>query len=193
MSTNLRDPEENRRYYLTLCRGDSLLQLDTSNYEWPRIDWLLRAVGSGLRVLDVGCLTGEIASMLSGQGNMVVGLDPSKRHVELARTRYPEVEFRQGFLEDMSLKELFEVVVAGDVLEHVPDPDLFIEEMRRRATSACVLTTPLGHWDSPEHIHVFTESDAERLVTHHGGKYVVIPDRTGVPRWLGLLFEGRAK
>lgn len=50
-----------------------------------RIKKLLSLVGSKKRVLDVGCYDGTITLRIKKLGNEVVGIDISKRSVELAR------------------------------------------------------------------------------------------------------------
>ncbi len=82
-------------------------------------------VGTGRRVLDVGCSTGYLARVLRDRGNRVSGveIDP-----EAARAAEPVLE--QLVVGDLESAELlgrfeagsFDVVVFADVLEHLRDP-----------------------------------------------------------------------
>jgi ubiquinone/menaquinone biosynthesis C-methylase UbiE len=52
-------------------------------------------VGTGL-VGDVGCGPGHVAAYLAGLGLRPVGVDLSPRMIEVARERYPELDFTVG-------------------------------------------------------------------------------------------------
>jgi SAM-dependent methyltransferase len=55
----------------------------------------VRVAGRG-RVCDVGCGPGHLARYLHERGVNVFGLDLSSRMVEIARARYPEIDFVIG-------------------------------------------------------------------------------------------------
>ena len=78
--------------------------------------------GRGNLVLDVGCGTGANLGVLAGQYRCV-GVDTSADAIRLARSRFPQIEFREGFapqaVEDV-LEET-DLVLMTDVLEHVRD------------------------------------------------------------------------
>ncbi|WP_298462699.1 bifunctional 2-polyprenyl-6-hydroxyphenol methylase/3-demethylubiquinol 3-O-methyltransferase UbiG [uncultured Cellulomonas sp.] len=86
---------------------------------------MLELVGGGKRVLDLGCATGYLAQALTERGNRVSGVEFDPRAAEQAR---PLVErLVVGDLEaPATLEELagetFDVLVFGDVLEHLRDP-----------------------------------------------------------------------
>jgi 2-polyprenyl-3-methyl-5-hydroxy-6-metoxy-1,4-benzoquinol methylase len=112
-----------------------------------RRDFLLGHVCAGERVLDVGCGEGRFAAALAGAGAEVVGLDVALEPLRRARERHPElVDLRQAPaagawpLEDAS----FDVVWAGEVIEHVADTAGWLSEVRRvlRSGGALVLSTP---------------------------------------------------
>ncbi len=82
-------------------------------------------VGTGRRVLDVGCSTGYLARVLRDRGNRVSGVEID---AEAARAAEPVLE--QLVVGDLESAELlgrfepgsFDVVVFADVLEHLRDP-----------------------------------------------------------------------
>ena len=86
--------------------------------------------------------------------------------------------------------DAFDLVLCTEVLEHVPDPDATLQEIRRtlRADGMLVLTTPLT-WGvhAKQDFHRWTESGLRRLLTRHGFEIVTLKPRGGVLLCLGAL------
>jgi len=141
---------------------------------------LLAAVGTGRRVLDVGCSSGYLARPLAERGNTIVGieLDPeAAREAEAfcERVLVGDVEIMELPLEAAS----FDVVLCGDVVEHLRDPAAALARLRPllRPGGRVVLSTPnvanwairlallAGRWRYTDrgildrsHTHLFTRS-----------------------------------
>jgi SAM-dependent methyltransferase len=87
--------------------------------------------GPGLAVLDLGCRTGALTQHYA-QGNWVVGVDVDRGALDLAKERlgietvWADVEDGLPFAD-----ESFDVVVAGEILEHLADPAAAVEHARR--------------------------------------------------------------
>jgi 2-polyprenyl-3-methyl-5-hydroxy-6-metoxy-1,4-benzoquinol methylase len=111
---------------------------------------LLEAVGTGNRVLDVGCSSGYLARPLSERGNTIVGLelDPVAAH---AAEEFCELVL-VGDVETMDLPlepGSFDVVLGGDVIEHLRDPAATLARLRPllRPGGWVVLSTPnVANW-----------------------------------------------
>lgn len=85
---------------------------------------------SGRRVVDVGCGTGaNIASLADAY--TCHGIDPSAEGIELARSRFPVVRFICGLAPDAFGPEErdADVMLAMDVMEHVPDDFTFASSL----------------------------------------------------------------
>jgi len=112
--------------------------------ERVRIEIMLTLIGTGKTVLDIGCYDGQISALIKDRGNTVYGVDISESAVDMARQR--GIEAKVGDL-DHGLpfsSDSFDVVLASEVIEHVLNVDLLMEEANRvlRNTGFAVLTTP---------------------------------------------------
>jgi len=91
---------------------------------------ILKQVGTGLKILDVGCGYGRNGEEMIKKGNTVFGLDIRPVAVEKAGTRltYAAVaDFsRAESIPEEIKREKFDMVVFSDILEHVYDPMLLI-------------------------------------------------------------------
>jgi SAM-dependent methyltransferase len=87
--------------------------------------------GPGLRVLDLGCRTGALTQHYAA-GNTVVGVDVDLSALEAAAERlgietvWADAEEGLPFPDDS-----FDVVVAGELLEHLADPAAAVGHVRR--------------------------------------------------------------
>lgn len=95
---------------------------------------LLRGVGrrSGMRVVDLGCGTGELTRILARvlPGSEVIGVDSSPRMLENARRlEGPRLHFRQGNIEDVSDLSAYELVFSNAALHWVPDHEAFFPRL----------------------------------------------------------------
>ncbi|MCL2469335.1 MAG: bifunctional 2-polyprenyl-6-hydroxyphenol methylase/3-demethylubiquinol 3-O-methyltransferase UbiG [Alphaproteobacteria bacterium] len=87
-----------------------------------------------LEVLDVGCGGGLVAEALARLGARVTGLDQGEAVLEVARAHAREqgldIAYHQGSAESFSRgKAQFDVIVALEVVEHVPDLKAFFEAL----------------------------------------------------------------
>jgi 2-polyprenyl-3-methyl-5-hydroxy-6-metoxy-1,4-benzoquinol methylase len=111
---------------------------------------LVAAVGSGKRVLDIGCSTGYLARVLTERDNRVVGVEFDSGAAVQAREWCDEV-----FVGDAETLELppelgtFDVMLCADIVEHLRDPVRFLKRRKSllRAGGTLVLSTPnIANW-----------------------------------------------
>jgi 2-polyprenyl-6-hydroxyphenyl methylase / 3-demethylubiquinone-9 3-methyltransferase len=86
---------------------------------------------AGLGVLDIGCGGGILCEPLARLGAAVVGADPSEDNIAIARRHAAQsglaVDYRDTTAEALAQAgELFDVVLAMEVVEHVADVGLFV-------------------------------------------------------------------
>jgi 2-polyprenyl-3-methyl-5-hydroxy-6-metoxy-1,4-benzoquinol methylase len=111
-----------------------------------RLAFLLERVQPGERVLDAGCGEGRFTAALADAGARVVGIDVAEEPLRRARAGRPELDLRvlapagPWELQDAS----FDVVWAGETIEHVADTAGWLSEVRRvlRPGGRLLLSTP---------------------------------------------------
>jgi 2-polyprenyl-3-methyl-5-hydroxy-6-metoxy-1,4-benzoquinol methylase len=165
---------------------------------------LLGLAGSPKRVLDVGCAAGYLSRRLAGRGAHVIGIERDKSVAESAREFCDEVLI--GDVESMELpfaEGSFDAIVCGDVIEHLRDPERFLERVRPLLSPGgrLVLTTPnvanwamrigllAGRWNYGErgildrtHTHLFTKKTLEETLGRAGYDIVAFDVTAPVPR-----------
>jgi 2-polyprenyl-3-methyl-5-hydroxy-6-metoxy-1,4-benzoquinol methylase len=170
---------------------------------------LLAAVGTGKRVLDVGCSSGYLAHPLSERGNTIVGIELDPEAARAAeqfceRVLVGDVETTELPLEPAS----FDVVLCGDVVEHLRDPVAALARLRvfLKPGGSVVLSTPNianwairlsllgGRWRYTErgildrtHTHLFTRATLAEALQQAGYEHVRIDFSVPVPGDSDLL------
>ena len=124
------------------------------------------SVGSGQRVLDVGCgtgaLTGELVARLGSAA--VTAVDPSEPFVAAVRTRYPGVDVRQAPAEQLPFPSgVFDAALAQLVVHFMTDPVAGLAEMGRVTRRAGVIAACVwDHAGNQGPLRLFWESARER-------------------------------
>ena len=85
--------------------------------------WLSRFADSiphGARVLDLGCGAGEpIAAWLMGEGFHLTGVDFSDAMLEIARSRWPNGDWRKADMRTLNLGDRFQGIIAWNSFYHL--------------------------------------------------------------------------
>lgn len=130
------------------------LEKDLVHYV-KKIDFLLQHIRElqtrlrkkRLRVLDIGCGTGNISLAVARAGCEVTGIDVDKASVEYAQRRnIPRATFLVGNAQDLQLREEYEVIICSEVLEHLKQPEKLMEFMGKHvyADGFVFLSIPNG-------------------------------------------------
>jgi 2-polyprenyl-6-hydroxyphenyl methylase/3-demethylubiquinone-9 3-methyltransferase len=88
---------------------------------------------AGLRILDIGCGAGILSEPLARMGAKVVGADPSAANIAAAKLHAEQaglaIDYRATAVAALvDAGERFEAVLAMEVVEHVADLSLFIQQ-----------------------------------------------------------------
>lgn len=159
--------------------------------------------GRPVRVLDIGCGEGYFADVLAGADADVVGCDIAEEPLRRARAAHPSLDLRlveaEGPLpfEDAD----FDLVWAGETIEHVLDTSTWLSELRRvlRSGGLILLSTPdhgllsrlrlalserafAGHFDPrSDHLRFYMPRTLVGLLADFGFAEVSVARRGGVP------------
>ncbi|MFC6099984.1 class I SAM-dependent DNA methyltransferase [Olivibacter domesticus] len=88
------------------------------------LDSLIKIIGKGAKVLDLGCGTGvPIMDYLLSQGMQVTGVDASYRMLDIAKRNLPSKDFVQADMRQLSLSQKFDAIIAWHSFFHLPPED----------------------------------------------------------------------
>ena len=101
---------------------------------------------TGKTALEVGCGAGLLAEPLARMGARVTAVDAAPELIEVAKAHAEgqglEIEYRAVGVEDVKGK--FDLVTSMEVIEHVADPQAFIDDLASRLAPGglMILSTP---------------------------------------------------
>lgn len=149
----------------------------TIRKKWQLIKKL--QTNSHLKVLDIGCGTGDFLKYGKDSGMLVQGIEPDESARNLCE--------QKGIVVSKSLHEItddeFNVITLWHVLEHVEDPNVYFEFFKEKlaANGTLLIAVPnfrsydaqyykeyWAAWDVPRHLWHFSKKTMKRLGTEHG-------------------------
>jgi SAM-dependent methyltransferase len=131
----------------------------------------------GRDVLDAGCGAGYGTALLAADAATVVAVDLDAGAIAYAKRRYSaeNVDFRVGDMTALDLRDdSVDVVCAFETIEHLGDPERFLDEARRvlRRDGLLLASTPLAVQTNerpanPHHEREYSAHDFETLLRTH--------------------------
>ena len=130
----------------------------------------------GGRLLDIGCCNGSFLALLQHNGWDTFGVDFSAAAIENARREFGQQQTFCGELLDARYPDgHFDVVTMYDTIEHVPNPRVVLEEIKRISKSDALLimqTNDFGSFNArllprslicpAQHLYYFRKRDLVR-------------------------------
>jgi 2-polyprenyl-3-methyl-5-hydroxy-6-metoxy-1,4-benzoquinol methylase len=174
--------------------------------DFPRIEKVVHALTTEAvgRLLDVGYAKGSFADSLVNLGWDCTALDVNRRHHDRIRTI--QCDLNEGFPVEAAA---FDVVTAGEIIEHMIDESAFLQECRRalKPGGRLIVTTPnlsflvnrflmlFGRMPKfvyePYHYHFHTRDTLVELLTRNGfvvervaGSHVLYSRRLHATGWI---------
>lgn len=188
-----------KRYWDELYRGGQKRAEYTqvtagANGNSQRFATALKEIKDGDKVLDLGCGIGIFTSMVKETypDCDVWGVDISQAAIDENQKLHKNINYRQGYIGslDLVVEDSFDVVFAGEVLEHLDDPDFLFSDAHRalKPGGKLIITTPLEEAiQSEEHTWYFSKADVEQLYEDNGfafERFVDLPDM----EWALVIF-----
>jgi|SRR5579871_695165 len=180
-----------------------------------RLRFLLDAVEPGARVLDLGCGEGAFAAELARAGAEVLAADVAEEPLRRARAAHPELRLQliDGEGEWEIPDASFDVVWAGEVIEHVADTGRWLSELRRVLHSGgrLLLSTPrLGRAQllaaalsdrafaarfDPlgDHLRFYSSATLRRLIAAYRFEQIAVRSAAGPPGARRLLLASAVR
>lgn len=121
-----------KNIYEKIYEGDVL---NLSNN--PRIKIMLNIIDcydlKNKNILDVGCYNGIFLSLIKNKNNNFYGIEASDYGVQEATRK--GIKVKKFFFDDKTKipleSDFFDVIIAGEIIEHIYDTDLFLDEIHR--------------------------------------------------------------
>lgn len=154
-----------------------------SIHERERGEYFSKIIGTGKKVLDLGCRDGTLTKHYVN-GNQVTGVDIDKKLLAKANKLGIKTQHLDLY-DNWKLRQKFDVVVAGEVLEHLYHPKKIIAKVAQvlKSDGTFIVSVPnayiisarirfaLGleihaHYD-PTHINLFSQNKLQQQLDEY--------------------------
>jgi 2-polyprenyl-6-hydroxyphenyl methylase/3-demethylubiquinone-9 3-methyltransferase len=85
-----------------------------------------------INILDIGCGGGLLSEPMSRLGANVVGIDASKKNIEVAKFHAKKNKLKINYIcaspEILKIQKKFDVILSMEIIEHVEDINFFIKK-----------------------------------------------------------------
>lgn len=115
-----------------------------------RIEIMLDIINSGSlenkNILDIGCYDGTFLSLIENKDINLFGIEASDYAAKEAMKK--GINVKQFFFDDKTKipfdDNFFDIIVAGEIIEHIYDTDFFLEEIKRllKPGGRLIISTP---------------------------------------------------
>ena len=155
---------------------------DTSNFK-KRLQLIMKHHPTPGKMLDIGCNIGTLMHVAQEKGWETTGVEFNTKAAAFGREKFGLEIIDKDFMETKLPEDHFDVVSMNDVIEHVIDPIMTLEEVNRimKRGGLLFMTTPnIGalmakisgkkwlHIKPNEHLTYFTPQTIKKLVEKTG-------------------------
>lgn len=94
----------------------------------------IELIGENKQILEIGTATGYVSKILKDRGNIVTGIEIDPEAASIAGqycNRMIIGDIEQLNLDELLPPALFDVIVCGDVLEHLKKPETILKKLRK--------------------------------------------------------------
>lgn len=209
---DLKDRYQDEYFEYELDNDAQFFDLMRRGLDDINFDAIEASMPASAKALDIGCATGMLVEHLASRGWQAEGVEICVPAAEYGR-KYRHIPIHIGTLEDQDFGDAsFDFVHFSHVIEHVPDPRAFLEQVARitKPGGYVVIVTPNtrslqalmfgSRWRSAiaDHLNLFSSASLSRLMREAGLTVVRTVTWGGiaegvVPRWIKRPVDRFAK
>jgi len=157
---------------------------DWGSINQQRLSFVKRYAGH--KILDVGCARGDYVTLLNKRGHQAFGLDI------LTYKEWQQVRLRlniQGAAPHLPFpNRTFDTLLAFEILEHIPKPELAVQEFSRVSLKNLIISVPdcslnddllraglvYSHWIDLSHCNFFDQGSFRNVLEENGFRIQVL-------------------
>ena len=144
---------------------------------------LINKIANGKKILDYGCGVGDYLEFMQKNGYDVLGMEPNDSARKIAQSKIGKDKVVSTELEQIN--EKFDVITLWHVLEHIPNLNEIIAQLKNHLTENGTLIIAVPNhqsydakyygekwaaYDVPRHLWHFTEDSMRKLFNNFGMK-----------------------
>lgn len=163
---------------------------------------LINEVSKGKKILDYGCGVGDYLEFMQKNGYDVLGMEPNEAARKIAQTKIGQSKVISTELKNIN--EKFDVITLWHVLEHIPNLNEIIGELKNhlRDNGVLIIAVPnhqsydakyygkyWAAYDVPRHLWHFSDKSMSNLLSHFGMKIEKISPMKLDAFYVSLLSE----
>ncbi len=121
------------------------LPMPVDGVDKVRFEFILNNIpDKGLDLLDIGCWDGSYAIRYKKSTNRIYGIESSYTSAKRAAKKGVITEQGDFMNKNFFKNKKFDIIIAGEIIEHVFDTDLFIEKINKmlKKDGKLIITTP---------------------------------------------------
>lgn len=164
---------------------------------------LISQYKSGKKLLDIGSGTGEFLNYMKKKGWDATGIEPAEQPRKFAAANYKIEIYNEDVIDSLPEKS-FDLITMWHVLEHVPDVNLRISQVKKILAKDGLLLIALPNhlswdaehygeswaaWDVPRHFYHFNEHTFSLLASKHNLEIISIQPMKFDAYYISLLSE----
>lgn len=92
----------------------------------------INLINSSSKILEIGCGIGGLTNYFVEKKNNIIGIDINEEWLEKSKEIYTNLPIQKMSGDDLEFEDnKFDVVLSFDLLEHIPDTDKHLSEVKR--------------------------------------------------------------